>query len=184
MCSGWVTFSSTAKYWGFSGKASDIWDTALAFDKKQIDKMPGAGKVEIVEADCRATGEPDNTYDFIHSNPPFFSLEEYSDSKSDLSGLGSYDKWLLAMVDMAKEAERILKPGGLANFVLNDYRDKSYLVNMHSDFMTAVLKGTGLRMWDMVVSEVISQPLRFRKKAYQARRTVKCHEYIMTFKKP
>ena len=183
MCSGWVTFSSTAKYWGFSGKASDIWDTALAFDKKQIDKMPGAGKVEIVEADCRATGEPDNTYDFVHSNPPFFSLEEYSDNKSDLSGLGSYDKWLLAMVDMAKEAERILKPGGLANFVLNDYRDKSYLVNMHADFMTAILKGTNLKMWDMVVSEVISQSLMFRKKSYEARRTVKCHEYIMTFKK-
>lgn len=184
MCSGWVTFSSTAKYWGFSGKASDIWDTALDFDKKQIAKMPGTGKVEIVRADCRDTKEPDNTYDFIHSNPPFFSLEEYSDNPSDLSGLGSYDKWLLAMVDMAKEAERILKPDGLANFVLNDYREKGYLVNMHSDFMTAILKGTNLKMWDMVVSEVISQSLRFRKKSYEARRTVKCHEYIMTFKKP
>jgi predicted RNA methylase len=183
MCSGWVTFSATAKYLGFSGKASDIWDKALAFDKKQIDKMPGVGKVEIVEADCRHTGEPDNTYDFVHSNPPFFGLEEYSDSKDDLSGLDSYDKWLLAMVDMAKEAERILKPNGLANFVLNDYREKSYLVNMHSDFLQAVSKNTGLKMWDMVVSEVISQSLRFRKKSYQTRRTVKCHEYIMTFKK-
>jgi len=183
MCSGWVTFSSTAKFWGFSGKASDIWDKAIAFDKKQIDKMPGDGKVEILKADCRHTGEPDNTYNFVHSNPPFFSLEEYSDNPDDLSGLGSYDKWLLAMVDMAKEAERILKPEGLANFVLNDYRKDSYLINMHADFMAAVLKGTNLKMWDMVVSEVISQALRFRKHDYEKRRTVKCHEYIMTFKK-
>jgi len=183
MCSGWVTFSSTAKYWGFSGKASDIWDKAIAFDKKQIAKMPGQGNVEIAKADCRHTGEPDNTYDFVHSNPPFFSLEEYSDKPDDLSGLGSYDKWLLAMVDMVKEAERILKPNGLANFVLNDYRDKGFLVNMHADFIAAILQGTNLKMWDIVVSEVISQALRFRKKAYENRRTVKCHEYIMTFKK-
>ena len=183
MCSGWVTFSSTAKYWGFSGKASDIWDKALGFGHKQLAKMPGDGVVELVKADCRDTGEPDNTYDFLHSNPPFFSLEEYSDNPADLSGLGNYDKWLSAMVDMAKEAERILKLGGLASFVLNDYREKGYLVNMHADFMTAVLKGTGLVLWDMVVSEVISQSLRLRKKSYKARRTVKCHEYIMTFKK-
>ena len=183
MCSGWVTFSSTAKYWGFSGKASDIWETAIEFDKKQIAKMPGNGTVKILKADCRQTGESDNTYDFVHSNPPFFSLEEYSDNPNDLSGLGSYDRWLVAMVDMAKEAERILKPNGLASFVLNDYRKDSYLVNMHADFMSAILKGTNLKMWDMVVAEVISQSLRFRKKAYEARRTVKCHEYIMTFKK-
>lgn len=183
MCSGWVTFSSTAKFWGFSGKASDIWDKALRFDKKQITKMPGQGAVEIAKADCRDTGEPDNTYDFVHSNPPFFSLEQYSDNPNDLSGLGSYDKWLSAMVDMGKEAECILKPGGLANFVLNDYRKDGHLVNMHSDFMAAILNGTNLKMWDMVISEVISQALRFRKKAYENRRTVKCHEYIMTFKK-
>jgi len=183
MCSGWVTFSSTAKFWGFSGKASDIWDKALRFDREQIDKMPGDGNVEIVKADCRQTGEQDDTYDFIHSNPPFFSLEEYSDNPDDLSGLGSYDRWLMAMVDMAKEAERILKPNGLANFVLNDYRKDSYLINMHSDFMIAILTGTNLKMWDMVVSEVISQALRFRKKAYENRRTVKCHDYIMTFRK-
>ena len=87
------------------------------------------------------------------------------------------------MVDMAKEAERILKSDGLANFVLNDYRNKGFLVNMHADFMTAILKGTNLKMWDIVISEVISQKLRFRKEDYKLRRTVKCHEYIMTFKK-
>ena len=67
--------------------------------------------------------------------------------------------------------------------MLNDYRYKGFLINMHADFITAVLKGTNLKMWDMVVSEVISQSLRFRKREYENRRTVKCHEYIMTFKK-
>lgn len=79
--------------------------------------------------------------------------------------------------------ERILKPGGLANFVLNDYREKGNLVNMHADFMTAVLKGTGLVMWDMVISVIMAQTMRFRSRDYKLRRTVKCHEYIMTFKK-
>ena len=119
----------------------------------------------------------------MHSNPPFFTLEEYSDNEADLSNQGDYNNWLCAMVDMAKEAERILVPGGLANFVLNDYREDGYLVNMHADFMGAILKGTNLKMWDMAIAEVVSQALRFRKKAYNNKRTVKCHEYIMTFKK-
>ena len=59
-----------------------------------------------------------------------------------------------------------------------------FLINAHADFMTAILKGTNLKMWDMVVCEVISSSrMRFRSQDYKLRRTVKSQEYIMTFKK-
>ena len=52
--------------------------------------MPGQGVVEVIYADCRNTKEPDNHYDFVHSNPPFFSLEPYGESDADLASMGSY----------------------------------------------------------------------------------------------
>lgn len=183
MCCGWMTFSSSAKYFGFSGKGGDIWDVSLEFCKRQIDSMPGQGNVEVVYADCRDTKEPSNTYDFVHSNPPFFSLEPYGESDKDLASMGSYERWLDAMGDMGREAERILKPGGLANFVINDYRKDGELIPMHADFINAIKNKSGLALHDLVVAEVVSQALRFRKHDYERRRTVKCHEYVITFKK-
>jgi len=183
MCCGWMTFSSTAKYLGYSGKGSDIWDKSIEYCKKQIEAMPGTGNVEIECADCRNTKEPDGYYDFIHSNPPFFSLESYSDNDNDLAATGSYDLWLNAMSDMGKEAERIIKLGGLANFVINDFRKDSILKPMHSDFINAIQKKSNLKLHDIVIAEVVSQALRFRKHDYERKRTVKCHEYVITFKK-
>ncbi len=97
--------------------------------------------------------------------------------------MGSYDRWLDAMGEMGREAERILKPGGLANFVINDFRKEGALIPMHAEFTAAILKASNLVLHDVVIAEVISQALRFRKHDYERRRTVKCHEYILTFKK-
>jgi hypothetical protein len=88
------------------------------------------------------------------------------------------------MGDMGAEAARILKPGGLANFVINDYREEGVVVPMHSDFINSILKRSPLVLHDLVVAEVVSQALRFRKHDYERRRTVKCHEYVITFRKP
>jgi len=184
MCCGWMTFSSTAKFFGFSGKGGDIWDVSLEFCQRQIKAMPGDGNVEVIYADCLNTGEPSEVYDFVHSNPPFFSLEPYGGDDNDLANVGSYERWLDAIAGMGKEAARILKPGGLANFVINDFRRDGILIPMHADFMQAIMRSSGLLLHDFVVAEVMSQALRFRKHDYERRRTVKCHEYVITFRKP
>jgi hypothetical protein len=184
MCCGWMTFSSTAKYFGFSGKGGDIWDVSLEFCERQLAAMPGEGVVAVEYADCRFTGDDEGNYDFVHSNPPFFSLEAYGNGADDLANQGSYERWLDAMGDMGAEAYRILKPGGLANFVINDFRKDGVLIPMHADFINAILRKSDLVLHDLVVAEVVSQALRFRKHDYDRRRTVKCHEYVITFKKP
>jgi predicted RNA methylase len=184
MCCGWMTFSSTAKYFGYSGMGGDIWDVSLEFCERQIEAMPGDGVVTVGRADCRDTQHPPEMFDFVHSNPPFFSLEPYGDGDDDLASVGSYERWLDAMGQMGAEAERILKPGGLANFVINDYRENGEIVPMHADFINAIKRDSGMALHDLVVAEVISQALRFRKHDYERRRTVKCHEYVITFKKP
>jgi predicted RNA methylase len=184
MCCGWMTFSSTAKYFGYNGKGSDIWDKSIKFCERQLKAMKGEGKVSVGYADCRDTEEPANTYDFVHSNPPFFNLESYGGSKDDLSATGKYDFWLQAMGEMGREAERILRPGGIANFVINDFREKGRMVLMHADFVNAIIDVSNLQLHDIVIAEVVSQSHRFWRKQYNLRKTTKCHEYIITFKKP
>jgi predicted RNA methylase len=183
MCCGWMTFSSAAKFAGYSGKGGDIWDTSIEFCKQQIKKMPGAGKVDVIRADCTNTKEPPGSYDFVHSNPPFFNLEPYGNAEADLASTGSYGRWLKAMGKMGAEAERILRRGGLANFVINDYRKDGNLVLMHADFVRAIQDASGLLLHDLVVAHVRSLRISFRKQDYEQRRTTKCHEYIATFKK-
>jgi hypothetical protein len=116
------------------------------------------------------------------SNPPFFSLEPYGNSEKDLASW-EYESWLKGMGKMGKEAERMLKKGGLANFVINDYRKAGYLVPMHIDFVNSILNNSNLKLHDFVVSEVNSFAITMKKKDYEKRRTVKCHEYVITFKK-
>lgn len=183
-CCGWMTFSSTAKYLGFSGRGSDIWDVSIAFCRRQLESMPGAGTVDVTQADCRDTKESAEAYDYVYCNPPFFNLEPYQPNDQADLATGSYDRWLDAMAEMSYEVARILRPGGLATLVINDYRKDGVLIPMHSDFIAAVQRTSGLILHDLVIAEVISQALRFRKHDYQRRRTVKCHEYIITFMRP
>jgi predicted RNA methylase len=183
MCCGWMTFSSTAKYLGLSGRGSDIWDVAIDFCKRQLKAMPGLGEVDVVRADCRETGEPNEAYDLVHSNPPFFNLEPYGGDERDLSAGVKYGDWIDAMGEMGREAERILKTGGLANFVINDYRKGGSLVPMHADFLRTILNNSGMVLHDIVVSEVKAQAIRFRRQDYERQRTTKGHEYVITFRK-
>ena len=44
-------------------------------------------------------------------------------------------------------------------------------------------ENAGFKLWDFVIAEVESQKIRLRKKDYNIKRTVKCHEYVITFKK-
>jgi hypothetical protein len=183
-CCGWMTFSSSAKYFGFSGKGSDIWDKSIAFCERQLKAMKGDGVVSVEYGDCRDIKEPSGIYDFVYCNPPFFHLEEYGSSNDDLAATGSYELWLEAMGITAGEIERILKPGSIVTFVINDFRENKKLISMHSDFANSIISNTALTLHDIVVAEVISQSQRMWRTHYNVRRTAKCHEYIITFKKP
>jgi len=181
-CVGWATFSRVAKFYGYNGVGVDIWETSLTYCEEQLKKIQGTGKVEIKKMDALNLEFPDNTFDFVYCNPPFFNLEGYKKTPDDLSVNKSYDEWLGKMKKLTYECYRVLKNDKLAVFTMADFRVGGYLVDATNEWMK-ISKEVGFKLWDYVVAEVRSMNLAQRKKAYELKRTVKCHENVLVFKK-
>lgn len=62
-------------------------------------------------------------YDFVFSCPPYADLEKYSDLEGDISNM-NYTDFLSAYRSIIAKACFLLKPGGMAAFVVGEVRDK------------------------------------------------------------
>ena len=183
VCAGWFTFSTAAALWGYSGEGVDIWDTSLTFGRKQRAMLPPeAGTFKVVEADARSLPYSDGSFDFIYCNPPFYQLETYSNDQRDLSADQTIEGWLGRSGDMMEEMVRVAADDALIVTVMADFRQDGSLVPLHSLWI-AEAERRGLVLHDIVVQHLISQQLRIWRHSYDARRTAKAHEYVITFKK-
>jgi len=183
VCAGWFTFSSTAAVWGYSGEGVDIWETSLTFGRKQRGVLPPeAGTFKVAEGDARSLPYSDGSFGFVYCNPPFYQLETYSDDERDLSRDQSLEGWLSRSGDMMEEMARVATDDALIVTVMADARKDGRLVPLHSLWI-AEAERRGLVLHDIVVQHMLTQQLRFWRHAYDARRTAKAHEYVITFKK-
>lgn len=178
-CCGWSTFGAAAKFYGYSGIGVDIWEVAIQYSKNQIEKMPGAGVVEIIEADAMSLPFADSTFSFCYCNPPFLDEELYSGKENDLAtkDINKYENNFYLLM---KENFRVLKKDGLCVITINDKRVNTFLNPLQKIVLDSGLNA-GFKLWDFVVAEVKSNRIRLRKKDYEKRRTVKSHEYVITF---
>jgi hypothetical protein len=178
-CCGWCTFSASAKYFGYNGVALDNWDYAVKFSKKTINVMPGEGTCEVLLNDAGAPPFPDNHFDFIHMNPPFGNLEEYS---GESAGCGSYDNWLSNMGDIQRQNYRVLKDDTFCVVVMADWREDRILKNGHGD-MIKLSEDCGFILHDLIICRLHTVAMFFSRKCYEQRHAVKGHEYILVFRK-
>jgi len=130
-CCGWGTFSSIAKFYGYSGKAIDIWDVALEHTKKQLRKIPGQGKVEVLKMDAMHLKFKDEIFSFIYCNPPFLDEEFYSGLEKEIAN-SKIEVWASNMERLISECYRVLKKDCLFVLTINDIRKKGELVPLHS----------------------------------------------------
>jgi len=178
-CCGWSTFGSSAKYFGYSGIGVDIWETVLDHSKKQIEAIKNDGVVEIKNMDAMNLEFEDNTFDYVYCNPPFMDQEKYSGLTNDIASKDFKD-FGNKFVKLMEENRRVLKEGKLCTITINDMRKKGLLVPLQA-YVIKWGEQAGFKLHDFVVAEVLSQKIRLRKKDYELRRTVKCHEYVITF---
>lgn len=182
-CAGWWTFSCAAAAWGYKGVGIDIWDLSLAFGRKQLRRVPNGTQIIVQKATALSIPYAGGTFDFIYCNPPFWQLEKYSQSEDDLGSVATFEEWRHRNVAMLKELRRVAKPGSLIVTVIADYRQKGYLIPLHRDWIT-MGEEAGLALWDLAVQPLRSQQFILWRQAWNNRRTVKAHEYIIVFRAP
>ncbi len=73
--------------------------------------------------DCEDMLGGEGYYDFVFSCPPYADLEKYSDLEGDISNM-NYTDFLSAYRSIIARACFLLKPGGMAAFVVGEVRDK------------------------------------------------------------
>ena len=187
VCAGWWTFSTMAAAWGYEGAGIDIWDISLAFGKKQLGALPGgAGKrVKQYQGDARDLPFQEGEFDFIYSNTPWYNwgnLERYGKSPDDLTTM-PWEAWKVATLQMLQEMLRVVKSGGLVVTVIADYRKGGLLVPLHTDWL-ALGREAGFELWDFVIQPLQTQGFILWRRAWDKKRTIKAHEYVVVFKKP
>lgn len=93
-----------------------------------------------------------NSIDMVCMHPPYANIIEYSDNiADDLSHL-QYEEFLLAMKDVAVEANRVLKKQGICAYMIGDIREKGYVRPLGMDSMNIFLKA-GFRLKEIIIKE-------------------------------
>ena len=124
----------------------------------------GEDVVALVRKELAAAGlPPDTPADFVHTCPPYFDLEKYTDLPDDLSNLPSYDAFLVKYRKVLKAALSLLRPQHVAFVVVGNVRDQKTgeQLSLHTDTVTA-LKDAGGKIYQDGTLETMagSAPLR------------------------
>ncbi len=180
-CCGWSTFGSVAKFYGYKGIGIDIWNIAIDHSIKQMEAIPNDIEIKIMDMDAMDLQFDNDSFDFVYCNPPFMDQEKYSRLQNDIAD-NNKEAFGAKFMQLMSENLRVVKKNGLCVITINDMRKGGYLVPLHSSVIEWGMEA-GFKLWDFVVAEVLSQKIRVRKKEYEKRRTVKCHEYVIVFKK-
>jgi len=122
-------------------------------------------------------------YDFILSCPPYGNLEVYSDHKNDISNM-SYDNFLNIYKSIIKKSCKLLKKGGLACFVVGEFRDKDgNYVGFVPDTIKAFLEADMKYYNEMILLNVVGSASMRAETTMKNKKIVKIHQNVLVFKK-
>lgn len=122
-------------------------------------------------------------YDFVFSCPPYGDLEVYSDLPGDISNM-EYADFLTAYRSIIKKSCALLKPGGLACFVVGEFRDKK---GNYRGFVPDTIRAftdAGMAYYNeaILVNSLASAAIRADGNM-KNKKIVKVHQNILVFRK-
>lgn len=123
-------------------------------------------------------------YDFIFSCPPYGDLEVYSDLTGDISNMG-YDDFLMSYKSIILKSCKLLKPGGMACFVVGEFRDKKGNYRGFVPDTIQAFKDAGMEYYNeaILINSLASAAVRANGNM-KSRKLVKVHQNILVFRKP
>lgn len=131
----------------------------------------------------------DDSVDCIITSPPFWNIEKYDSCEGQLSDIDDYDTFLEEYQLCLNECYRVMKPGGFAIFVVNDFRrptapgKPAKLIRFGRDTELG-MERAGFETFDIGINFLYSTPsvIGVNKRA-ELKQLLKAHEYILVFRK-
>lgn len=124
----------------------------------------------------------DCSIDMICTHPPYANIIKYSNNiLEDISHL-RYEEFLLALKDVAKEANRVLKKEAICAYMIGDIREKGYVRPLGMESMNVFLEA-GFKLKEIIIKEQHN----CRSTEYWEKKKKKflmlAHEYIFVLEK-
>jgi hypothetical protein len=123
--------------------------------------------------------------DLIFSCPPYGDLEVYSDHPRDLSNM-EYHTFMAALKRIILQSVLKLKPGGMACFVVGDFRDRK--TGNYRGFVADTIhafREVGLQLYNdaILVTSIGSLPIRVSNQFEKSKKLGKTHQNILVFRR-
>jgi len=182
-----VTYQLNRNYVGY-----DICNEFMIFNRKVAKEIMGDGAnpmlfhskntITLREQTSEEMVEDDNTFDMIHTSPPY-GVEFYDDNPLQIGTGESYDDTINRLTKVLSECYRTLKKNKYCIWNINDYRDKGIFRPLHADTIKA-FQEVGFKLHDIIIvkwKSCIGQA--FASQIEDRKVTAKTHEYLIVGKK-
>jgi len=182
-----VTYQLNRNYIGY-----DICDEFMVFNHKVAKEIMGDGanpmlftsnnKIILRKQTSEKMVEDDNTFDMIHTSPPY-GVEFYDDNPLQIGTGETYESMIKRLTVVLSECYRTLKYNKYCIWNVNDYRDNGIFRPLHADIIKA-FQEVGFKLHDIVIikwKSCIGQC--FATQIEDRKVTAKTHEYLIVGKK-
>lgn len=178
----------------------DVSPHAVAHSSQRLKELREAAKITIdhtvepesllrvgqLKADSRYLPLADDTIDLILAHPPYGPAIAYTATvEADLSRLSDLEKFLEAVLLVARESLRVLKPGHRCAVLIGDFRAKGRVVPLGWRVFQAFTDGAGFLPEECVIKKQHqdSSTQFYYDKSGSLRYRI-AHEYLFVFVKP
>lgn len=124
-----------------------------------------------------------NSIDLVCTHPPYSNIIRYSPGIADDLSRLSYDAFIVAMHDVASEAYRVLKSGGVCAFMIGDIRRKGFVKPLGMDTVQVFIQ-RGLTLREIIIKEQHNCKSTRIWASKDISFLLLSHEYIFVLEKP
>lgn len=170
--------------------SGDVVQTYVNDTKERLDSIKASPdynglELDIFLSDARQSVFESNKYDLMVASPPYWDVEKYESTDGQLSDYGTYDGFLEEYFECIKDHFRIVRPGGFAVYVVNDFRRAGEFISFSNDTVN-LFKKAGFVYHDCIINVLNSRSVanigNVERKGLK--QMAKSHEFIHVFRKP